>query len=284
MVHRRTALITGASSGIGEAFAEVFAAAGFDLVVTARRSALLQQLARRLMRKHEVSVQGISCDLADPAGAAELIAHLTRRAVAIDALINCAGVGVAGTFTKTAWPPYDRMLRLHSSSVAELIHAVLPGMLERGYGRIVNVASVAGLVRSGAGVMYGASKSFVVSLTRELDAEVHSHGVHVTAVCPGLTRTHFHDAPELRATVGALPQWLWMEPSEVARHGFAAVMAGRSVCVPGLPNKALVVALTWTPPFVLRTTRRLARRVIAGATSRRRRRREAIAAAGSGQA
>jgi short-subunit dehydrogenase len=253
-------LITGASSGIGEAFADVFASAGCDVVVTARREALLQRLADRLTREHGVAAHAVACDLAEPSGAAKLVAELTARNIAVDTLVNCAGFGASGTFATTAWPVYAAMLQLHAAAVGELMHALLPGMIDRGFGRIINVASVAGLVPSGAGAIYGASKSFVVSLSRELDREVHSRGVHVTVVCPGLTTTHFHDAPEIRATVKAMPGWLWMDPAEVARQGFAAVMAGRAVCVPGFQTKALIVVLRWTPASLVRTAGRLVKR------------------------
>jgi short-subunit dehydrogenase len=152
------------------------------------------------------------------------------------------------------------MVQLNAAVVAELTHTLLQGMLERGYGRIINVASLAGLVPAGAGALYGASKAFVVSLSTSLAREVRPRGVHVTAVCPGLTTTHFHDAPELRATVLRMPRWVWMDPMTVATQGFAAVMAGAPVCVNGFQNKALVLMLTCLPHSIIRTAGRLVMR------------------------
>jgi short-subunit dehydrogenase len=256
-VHDRTALITGASSGIGEAFAHVFAHAGFNLVVTARREAPLRALADRLTHECGVVVHVIATDLTSPGAAANLVAEIAERGLTIDALVNSAGFGVPGTYTETAWTTHAAMVQLNATAVAELTHRLMPGMLARGYGRIINVASLAGLVPAGAGALYGASKAFVVNLSTSLAREVRARGVHVTVVCPGLTRTHFHDAPELRATVLRMPRWAWMDPQTVAKQGFLAVMGGAPVCVNGFQNKALVLALTYVPHSIARTAGRL---------------------------
>jgi short-subunit dehydrogenase/glycosyltransferase involved in cell wall biosynthesis len=259
-VHDRTALITGASSGIGEAFAHVFASAGFNLVVTARREAALQALADRLADEYGVVVQIVAADLTSPGAAARLIEEIAGRGLMIDALVNSAGFGLPGTYAETAWPAHAAMVQLNATAVAELTHMLLQGMLERGYGRIINVASIAGLVPAGAGALYGASKAFVVSLSTCLAREVRARGVHVTAVCPGLTRTHFHDAPELRASVLHMPRWAWMDATTVAQQGFEAVMAGAPICVNGFQNKALVLILTYLPHSIIRTAGRLVMR------------------------
>jgi short-subunit dehydrogenase len=241
----RTALITGASSGIGAAFARVCATEGFGLVLTARRQDRLEALAARLSREHGCRVDVIPCDLADPHGVRHLCDELTTRGLTIDMLVNSAGFGTAGGYVGSGWMLHGAMLQVHVTALAELTHRLLPGMLQRGYGRIVNVASFAGLVAAPAGTLYGASKTFVVSFSRSLAREVRGGGVHVTALCPGLTRSEFHDAA--RHTVARMPACLWMEPDVVARQGFDAVMAGTAVYVNGWINRALVLLFRVVP-------------------------------------
>src|SRR4051812_41715754 len=166
---RRTALITGASAGIGEAFADVFAAAGFDLVLVARREDRLQAVAARVAQQHGVSAQVIVLDLSRREAVADLAGQLAARRVAIDALVNNAGYGVPGVFTASSWERHETMLQLMLVGVAELTHRLLPGMIERRYGRIINVASLAGLVPSPAGhTLYGATKAFLIKFSESL--------------------------------------------------------------------------------------------------------------------
>src|SRR5438045_2009607 len=160
---KRTALITGASSGIGAAFAGVFVSHGFDVVITGRREARLQTLADRLTREHGALVHVIPCDLATRGAAASLCAELERRELVIDTLVNNAGFGVPGGYTSPEWSLHEQMLQLMVVAVSELTYRLLPGMIDRKYGRIINVASLAGLVDSGAGTLYGAAKAFVVT-------------------------------------------------------------------------------------------------------------------------
>jgi short-subunit dehydrogenase len=236
----RTALITGASSGIGEAFADVFAAEGFDLVITARREDRLRAVADRLGRVHGRRVEVIVGDLSQRNACERLCLEIASARLAIDALVNNAGYGIPGTYEKTTWPEHEAFLQVMVVAVAELTRRLLPGMIERGYGRIVNVASLAGLVPPTAGhTLYNASKAFVVRFSQALAQEVEPHGVHVTAVCPGFTLSEFHDVTGTRAMVGKLPKFMWMDAPTVARQGFDAVMAGKPVCVPGAFNAGL---------------------------------------------
>jgi uncharacterized protein len=154
---RKTALITGASSGIGEAFAAVFAANGFDLVITARREPRLQALAERLIREHGAQIHVIPSDLAARGAATALCSEIAARGLTIDALVNSAGFGAAGKYAEAQWSVYEEMLQVMVIAVSELTHRLLPGMIERRYGRIVNVASTAGLAPAGAGALYGAA-------------------------------------------------------------------------------------------------------------------------------
>jgi short-subunit dehydrogenase len=257
---RKTALITGASSGIGEAFAEVFAANGFDLVITARRAVRLQALAERLTRERGAEVHVIPSDLAMRGAAAALCTEIAHRGLTIDALVNSAGFGVPGKYAEARWSVYEEMLQVMVMALSELTHRLLPGMIERGYGRIVNVASTAGLAPSGAGALYGAAKTFVVNFSTSLAREVSRHGVLVTAICPGLTDTDFHRAPGLGDTVRGMPRWMWMDARTVASQGFAAVMAGEPVYVNGRVNKLLVTLFRYVPhPILAGVGRQVAR-------------------------
>jgi uncharacterized protein len=245
---RRTALITGASAGIGEAFADVFAAEGFDLVVTARREDRLRALAARIEQQRGVRVEIVVEDLSDPAAPARLCAELEARGITIDALVNNAGYGVTGVYTSSEWRRHADFLQVMVIAVAELTHRLLPGMIDRGYGRIVNVASLAGLSPAPAGhTLYAASKAFVIKFSEALAAEVKKHGVLVTAVCPGFTLSEFHDVTGTRATVSRLPRFMWMDAPTVAREGFDAVMSGVPIYVNGRVNRGIATLVRYLP-------------------------------------
>jgi uncharacterized protein len=255
---RRTALITGASAGIGEAFADVFAAEGFDLVITARREDRLRALAARLERQHGVRVQIIVEDLADPEAPARLCGELASRGLIVDALVNNAGYGVTGVYTSSEWSRHADFLQVMVIAVAELTHRILPGMIDRGYGRIVNIASLAGLSPAPAGhTLYAASKAFVIKFSEALAGEVNKHGVLVTAVCPGFTLSEFHDVTGTRATVSRLPRFMWMDAPTVARQGFDAVMSGVPIYVNGRVNRTIATLVRFLPYRVLVIAARL---------------------------
>jgi hypothetical protein len=249
----RRVLVTGASAGIGEAFAEVFAAEGFDLVLTARRADRLATVADRIRKSHNRRVEVVVADLEDRASPARLCDEIERRGLAIDALVNNAGYGVPGAYVASPWERHDAMLQVMVVAVAELTHRLLPGMIERGYGRIINVASLAALVPAPPGhTLYAASKALLVKFSESLAGEVRRHRVHVTALCPGFTYSEFHDVTGTRATVSQLPSWLWMESAEVARQGFEAVMAGTVVHVPGRVNRAIATGARHIPEWLVR--------------------------------
>jgi short-subunit dehydrogenase len=255
----RTVLITGASSGIGEAFADVFAAEGFALVLTARRGDRLAAVAKRIRDAHSRRVEVIIADLSDRGAPAQLCDEIARRDLMIDALVNNAGYGVPGGYVASPWERHDAMLQVMVVAVAELTHRLLPAMIERGYGRIVNVASLAALVPAPPGhTLYAATKALVVKFSEALAGEVLRHGVHVTAVCPGFTRSEFHDVSGTRASVDRLPPFLWMEASAVAREGFDAVMAGIPVYVTGRTNRSIAVAARHMPSWLVRAIGRRA--------------------------
>ena len=246
--HRKIALITGASSGIGEAFADVFAAEGFDLVIAARREDRLRAVAERLERQHGGRVHVIPADFSRPDAVDVLCADLTARGFEVDALVNNAGYGVPGAYTASPWSRHDAFLQVMVTAVAELTYRLVPAMVERGYGRIVNVASLAGLTPPPAGhTLYAASKAFVIKFSEALSHEVRHAGVHVTAVCPGFTLSEFHDVTGTRSQMKRLPRWLWMDAPTVARQGFDAVMKGTPVYINGRVNRTIAALVRYLP-------------------------------------
>lgn len=251
-VNSRTALITGASAGIGEAFAEVFAAHGFDLVITARREDRLRAVAARLEQRHGIRVLVFVADHARRDTPERLCAELAARGLTIDALVNNAGYGVPGKYVASPWERHDDMLQVMVTGLAELTHRLLPGMVERGYGRIINVASLAGLVPAPAGhTLYAASKALVIKFSESLSHEVRGNGVHVTALCPGFTYSEFHDVPGTREQMNKLPPWMWMDAPTVARQGYDAVMAGIPIYVNGRVNRTIAVLVRYLPQAVV---------------------------------
>jgi uncharacterized protein len=257
----RTALITGASAGIGAAFAEVFAAEGFNLVIAARRENRLRELAATLERRHSVKVHVLTGDLSKPDEPARVCERLTELGLKIDALVNNAGYGIPGTYLASEWPRHVALLQVMVIGLAELTYRLLPGMVDRGYGRILNVASLAALVPAPAGhTLYAASKAFVVKFSESLAGEVQGAGVNVTALCPGFTLSEFHDVTGTRAKVSELPAWMWMDAASVAREGFEAVMAGTSIHVTGSVNRAIASLVRYLPkPLLVAIGRRTAR-------------------------
>jgi short-subunit dehydrogenase len=245
-------VITGASSGIGEAFADVFAAHGFDLVIAARREDRLRAVAARLERDHGRTVHVVACDLSDRDAPVRLCQEIAARGLTIDALVNNAGYGVPGNYVASAWTRHEAMLQVMVMGLAELTHRLLPGMIERGYGRIVNVASLAGLVPTPAGhTLYAATKAFAIKFTEALAHEGRRHGVHATAVCPGFTLSEFHDVTGTREQVSKLPRWMWMDAATVARQGFEAVMKGTPIYVNGRVNRTIALLVRILPQTVV---------------------------------
>jgi len=166
----------------------------------------------------------------------------------VDALVNNAGYAVPGRFADSEWEAQAALLRVLVSAPAELAHKVLPGMMERRWGRILNVASVAGLTPGMSGAtLYGASKSLLMRFSQSLRQETLESGVHVSALCPGYTYSEFHDVTGTRDRMNALPEWLWLGADEVAAAGYEAVEANRPLCVTGTPNKAIALLAKLIP-------------------------------------
>ena len=236
----RRALVTGASSGIGLAFAHVLAERGYELILTARREDRLAALARDLAERHGAITHVVALDLGQPNAAESLAGWLAQRALTVDVLVNNAGFGVPGSYADTTWEQQREFLQVMVVALAELTHRLLPGMIERRWGRIINIASLAGLLPGVAGhTLYAAAKAFVISFSESLALETAKYGIHVTASCPGFTLTEFHDVTGTRAQVNRLPKFMWLDAAHVAQSSYDAVMAGVAVYVPGRVNRSI---------------------------------------------
>jgi hypothetical protein len=233
---RPVAVITGASAGLGAAFAPLFAAAGYDLVLVARRRAALAQLAERMRREHRVRATPLAIDLARPDAPRRV--RDAVRATRVEVLVNNAGVYEVGPFTAIPPERIDAMIQLNCVALTALTRLFLPKMLERGAGRILNVASVASFQAVPQLAAYAATKAFVLSLSEALVEELRGTGVTITALCPGITETEgVTRARRTSSVVGAVPDLAVSDETEVALQGFRACMAGEPVCVPGALNK-----------------------------------------------
>jgi len=242
-MHRRLCLITGASAGIGAEFARQYAALGWDLALTARRADRLESLKTELEAAHGISVIPITQDLARTNAVDKILAELAEQGRHVDALVNNAGYGLPGTFFNTAWKDQATFIRVLYTAPIELAHKVLPGMQERGYGRIINVASLAGYAAGSAGhTLYASVKSGLIKFSESLNAEcaaANLDDVHCNALCPGFTWSEFHDVNGTREDTDKMPKWMWMEAAPVVKAGIDAVNKGQPVVVPGMANKML---------------------------------------------
>jgi short-subunit dehydrogenase len=250
MPRYRLALVTGASSGIGEHFARELAAAGSDLVLVARRADRLTALAGELASRHGVRADVIAADLADPASLAPVEQRLADTEDPVDLLVNNAGYGTTGPFAEQDLGSELNEIDVNVIALVRLTHAVLPGMISRGRGGVLNVASTAALTPAPNNATYCATKAYVTVFSEALHSEVRRHGVTVTALLPGLTRTDFQETASYNASWA--PSFVWQQPQAVARAGLAAVVAGRAVCIPGAANKAMATVLRVTPRSLVR--------------------------------
>lgn len=259
---RPLSLITGASAGIGAAFARALAARGHDLVLTARRTDRLESLAAELRAQHACTVTVLTSDLADPCAPQALCDELARRGLAVDWLVNNAGYGVPGTFCANAWTTHVDFMQVLVNAPLELCWRLLPGMLERGYGRIINVASLAGHVPGTAGhTLYAPAKALLVKFSQGLSLESREHGVKVCALCPGFTYSEFHDVTGTRTLMNKLPGFLWQTADAVVNEGIAAVERGVAVHVTGHVNRVIKTVFAWLPDrLAMRLSARQARR------------------------
>ena len=248
------ALVTGASSGIGEALAIALADQGSDLVLTARRGDRLQALAERLSAKVTVSV--IPADLSTETGVSHLIERLEAQASSIDILVNCAGVAATGWFVEDV-ARQQAMMYLNMTAPVRLMHHCLPAMKAKGSGRILNVCSIAGFQPVPRMAQYAATKAYLISLTEALSEELKGTGISVTALCPGVTQTE----SVVSEIVEALPDFFIDTPEAVARHALSAMARGEVVCIPGQLNQAAMTLGRLQPRRLIRSLGGLAARL-----------------------
>jgi len=248
------ALVTGASSGIGRAFAEALAARRNDVVLVARDTARLDQLAAQLTSTHGVRAEVLGADLTSDDGVA---AVETRLGQAVDLLVNNAGFGTFGRFAELPIETELRQIQLNVVALVRLCRAVLPGMIDRGSGGIVNVSSVAGHQPTPHNATYGATKAFVTSFTHSLHEEARGTGVRVTVLCPGFTKTEFQERAGFDSS--AVPQFLWQTPEGVAAAALRANDRNRAECVPGFINRVSAMVSGAMPAAI---SRRLASAVV----------------------
>lgn len=237
---RATALITGASSGIGAAFARRLAAEGHDLILVARREERLTALASELGVQHDVVTQCIAADLCDPAGVDRVEEYIAPLDM-LDLLVNGAGFGARGDFVKADIRRQLEMIQLHILASVRLARAVLPGMIERDHGGIINVASLTAFIPLPGDATYSATKAYLVSFSQALHEELRGTGVRVQALCPGFTRTEFHRTEQLsESDLARIPAMLWSQADEVVEASLRALARGSGICVPGWRNRVIV--------------------------------------------
>jgi uncharacterized protein len=248
-----TALITGASSGIGEALAARFASAGYNLVLVARSADKLKALAASLAAEHGIKTFVAPTDLSLPDAAQKLAASMKRARRPIDVLVNCAGVLEHGPFAEMTAARHQQMIDLNVSGLTAMLAHFVPAMVARGQGKVLNVASIAAFQPIPSLATYAATKAYVLSLTESLSEEFKGTGVTITALCPGITATSMLQGAKAGSSqLNKLPNFLVGSAEDVAHQGFEACMRGDVICVPGAVNRVTAVAGRATPKWLLR--------------------------------
>lgn len=242
-----TALITGATSGLGAEFARQLAARGYNLVLVARDTARLEQRARELSAAFPVRVEILAADLLTDGGTAAVVARLETATDAVTLLVNNAGFGLPGWFTANTAQEERDQLRILVQAPMELAHAAITAMLPRGSGRVINTASTAGFTTRGT---YSAAKAWVINFSRWANVHYGPQGVPVTAVCPGFVRTEFHG--RMGADTSGIKPWMWLDAERVVREGLKDAFAGKDVSIPTKRYK-LLSAISASLPDALAT-------------------------------
>jgi uncharacterized protein len=230
----RTALITGASSGIGAEFARQLAGDGYNLILVARRQQKMEELAADLEGKYGIKVGIATADLASQSEMEE-IARLIASTPDLEMLVNNAGFGAGGYYSEIKVEPQMGMIAVHVAATARLTHAALPGMVERGSGGVINVTSVAAFMASPKSAIYCSTKTWMLAFSKAVAWELKGTGVRMQALCPGYTYTEFHDTEEFKNFKREqIPKWLWLTSERVVRDSLVALAKNKVVCIPAL--------------------------------------------------
>jgi hypothetical protein len=240
--------VTGASTGLGLAFAERLARDEYDLVLVARSAERLEAIAKRLAEQRAVEVRVLAADLTEPADLGRVEAELRERTP--DLLVNNAGFGTVGRFAEIDVEAEEREVRLNALALMRLTHAALRPMVERGHGAVINVSSLAGESPAPFNATYAASKAFVTSLSEALSEELRGTGVRIQVLLPGFTRTEFQERAGIDKR--AIPGFAWMEADAVVEASLAGLEQGQVVCIPGLGNRLLAPLQRLLPRSLVR--------------------------------
>ncbi|MGM9632669.1 MAG: SDR family NAD(P)-dependent oxidoreductase [Eubacteriales bacterium] len=243
---KKTALITGASCGLGLSFVNIFAADGYDLVLVARNGDKLNEIKANVEKKHGVSVLVVPKDLCAPDACREVYEATKSAGLHVDVLVNNAGFGDFGEFYKSDLSKQTRMVSLNCTALMELCHLYLPDMVKKGNGNILNVDSIAAFQAGPLMSVYYATKAFVLSFSQALSVELKKTGVKVTALCPGPIKTNFEDSAQLGES-GLFKNLKVWDPDTVARFGYKKMKQGKSLCVCGFMNKIIVFSTRLAP-------------------------------------
>jgi len=242
----KTALVTGASSGIGLDLAKRFATEGYDVALVARSEGKLKEVAAAIEAEHKVRAHVVTADLAQPKAADALVAELDARGIVVDVLVNNAGYALYGAFSETDLADELNMIQVNIVALTHLTKLVVRKMVARKQGRILNVASTAAFQPGPLMAVYYATKSYVLSFSEALANELEGTGVTVTALCPGPTRTGFQARAQMEDSKLVRGKEI-MTAEEVARSGYAGLMKGKTVVIPGMSNKMLAQAVRFLP-------------------------------------
>lgn len=242
---KKWALVTGATAGIGESFARLLAAKGYDLVLVARDEVRLQERAAELKEKFGADSVVIVADLATEAGCAKVEDFI--KANEIEVLINNAGFGINKAFTMSDLAKEEELLKVLVRTPMRLMHVALPAMKERNSGVVINVSSIASFI---AGGTYSASKAYLTVLSESLNTELSATNIKISALCPGFTRTEFHQRGRMK--MAGLPNFMWLKSDDLVAKAWKGALAGRAVSIPGWQYKTLVGVISLVPRAIVR--------------------------------
>ena len=242
-----TALVTGATAGIGESFTRLLASKGYDLVLVARDKKRLQERATSLSKKYKINVEVLQADLSVPAQLARVKKRLSNSKKPIEVLINNAGFGIKDSFLVSSIEDELLLIDVLARAPMQLMHAVLPQMISRDSGTIINNSSVASFI---AGGTYSAAKSYLTVHTESLHTELSKTNLKISALCPGFTHTEFHQRGKMK--MSGLPNFMWLEADRVVAESWQAAQAGKAICIPGWQYKILSTIARFGPRPLVR--------------------------------